>query len=529
MVPPAGTSALLVRARVRGVVRVRARAQSATAGRTEQGKSTWARRSTINGNRNDPRTKDLTDGLALQRTLDRAEESQTARPADPYQLSVDVERIRAAYQEIGYFEVDVKGEIAHRDETDKLAQTVVFTIKEGRRAKAIIVIDGLPPEVSQVTARGVIELKEGMPFDYDMYDDAKEPLLALVQDAGYARADLQAEVLADKAHAQATVRYVFDPGPKCTFGALNFAGVSGQLADAIVRRTRFNRGARRYSQEQDHEDAERSIYQIGRFSSVRIEPDRSGDGTVIPVKITVVMASRYESKLGGGFGTEPLTYEVRARAAISAAGIPGELWNAALDVRPAYTVDHSFGNPEPKVKLLATLSRMDLFALIKGTLELGYDYLVYEAYTSAGAHSRISFGGPLGVEWINAQVGWFFEQLAFPSVNNNLVTMDQPLVHALGLDTDERVGRFEAAISFSTGRDDPLDAHSGWYLDLHGAVRDEVRRESLFTRTSSCGRRRGCTSRPEKLVEQFGLRVRRPGWGNSRLAARLRVDAHDPR
>lgn len=470
----------------------------------------------LKGNRNVP-SEELLDGLALQRSFERAEETGNSRPADPYQLSVDVDRLRVYYQKLGYFAVDVKGEITHPFKQNTFAQVVVFTITEGKRAKNILVFDGLPPEVPEAEARAAIEIKEGAPFDYDDYDDAKDPLALLVQNAGYAHVDVQAEVLADKANAQATVRYVFDPGPRCTFGALSFSGVSGELAGAIERRMHFTAGDV-YSADKITK-TQQDIYAIGRFSSVRVEPDRNAEGNVVPIKVTVVMASRYESKLGGGVGTEPATYEVRGRAAISAAGIPGELWNAALDVRPAYTVDHSFGSPEPKVKLLATLSRMDVYDLIKGALELGYDYLVFEAYTSAGAHARLSFSGPIFVNWIQGSAGYYFGQFAFPTVADSLHMQDPELERRLGLDTDERIGKLEGAVSFD-GRDDKLDPHSGWYLDLHGGwARSAFLSQFDYVELRPEAR---LYFAPEKLVERFGAEL--PSWlGKLTLAGRLRV------
>lgn len=397
-------------------------------------------------------TDDLIDGLLLHRT----EESR--RPLDPYQQSVDADRIRAAYQKLGYFGVDVKSGVKR----DGLAQTATFAITEGKRAKSILVFDGLPPEVPEPVARALVELKDGAPFDYDLYDDAKQPLLTLIQNAGYAHAQMDAEVLADKTHAQATVRFVIDTGPACTFGAVSIVGVDGQLAEAIRERVAFRTGER-YSA-QALIDTQREIYLLGRFSNARVEPDRSG-AELVPVKIVVVPANRYESKLGGGFGYEPLTYEVRARASLSAAGIPGPLWNAAVDFRPAYTLDHKFEQPEPKIRVLGTLSRQDLGrTYLKGELELGFDYLTLEAFTSYGPHARLAASGPLGYRWLQLRVGWVIEKLAFQNIATAIVKKPDDKTY-YGLDRSERLGYFEAALAADL-RDDPLSPRKGAYVGV---------------------------------------------------------------
>jgi translocation and assembly module TamA len=402
---------------------------------------------------------ELLDGLALHRV------EETGRALDPYQLTIDTERIRAAYQQLGFFSVEVKSTVRHTG-PGNLAEIAVFEIVEGPRAKTAVVIDGLPADVSPREARRIVKLKDDGPFDYDAFDDAKQPLLTLVEDAGYAHVDMTAEVLADKAHARATVRYVFDAGPICRFGAISIVGIDGPLADAIRARLSLAEGDRYSSAAMS--DAQRAIYELGRFSSARVEADRTGD-TVIPVKITVVEASHYESKLGGGFGYEPLTLEARARASITAAGIPGPLWNAGLDFRPAYTVDHKFGNPEPKVSILGTLSRLDLFApFIRGDIELGYQYLTVEAYTSRGAHARLGLQMPLGYRWLTLRVGWLLEQLKFSKITPDALEMDDAALMRFGLDQSERLGEFQQAISADL-RDDPNQPTRGTYLELRVA------------------------------------------------------------
>jgi outer membrane protein assembly factor BamA len=391
---------------------------------------------------------------------DRA--NQAERQVDPYQLNVDTDRILAAYQKLGYFKAKVVSRVDHTG----AAQHVVFKVTEGPRATVQIVITGLPPDVSEAKVRDLIALRDGAPFDYDVYDDAKQPLLSLLENSGYAHVQLDAVVLADPGKAHATLRYAFEAGPRCTFGPPSINGVEGALADAIIGRLTFREGER-YSATALAETT-RAINEIGRFSSVRVEPDQDKTLTVIPVKIAVALATRYELKLGGGFGYEPLTLEVRGRAGFSAASWPCALCTFAVDAKPAATVDHSFANPEPKLVLLATITWIDFLGVPHLTFgpEVGLDYVTVEAYTWIGEHARIGLSRPLfaSVPWITWRFGVLAEWLQFTGIAAPIIA-DPETQHDLGLDQDQRVIPLQLDLKIDH-RDNPIEPRYGFYLDL---------------------------------------------------------------
>src|SRR5262245_52170727 len=109
----------------------------------------------------------LVAGLALHRA------QNAGRELDPYLVPVDAERIRGRYLRLGYLDVDVRSRVERKGN----AATVTYTIEEGPRAKTKVVIDGLPAGVSQTEVRAKLKLADGAPFDYEVYDAAKEPLL----------------------------------------------------------------------------------------------------------------------------------------------------------------------------------------------------------------------------------------------------------------------------------------------------------------------------------------------------------------
>src|SRR5262249_8422709 len=112
---------------------------------------------------------DLLPALALKRN------AENERAIDDYQLQLDIQRITKAFQKLGYFNVDVKTRL------DKVpnsgAGTLVFVVNQGKQATTHIELSGLPSDVALADALHAIEVREGKPFVYDQFDDAKGPLL----------------------------------------------------------------------------------------------------------------------------------------------------------------------------------------------------------------------------------------------------------------------------------------------------------------------------------------------------------------
>jgi translocation and assembly module TamA len=395
-------------------------------------------------------TDDLVPGLALDRAR------RDGHPADPYQLSLDIQRIKNAYTRLGFFDAKVDGQI----DRDDNAETVVFTVLEGPRLHARVEIVGLPPEVSEAKARKLIALRDGAPFDYELYDDAKEPLKLLVEEAGYAHVDLYAAVTVDKSRGVAVASYALDPGDRARFGDIKIVGATGELLDAIEVRRTFGAGET-YSP-RALVATQRAISELGRFSSVRIEVDRT-QGKVVPVTITVSPADRHELRLGAGAGYEPLTYELRARGGYYYVPADYPLWTLAADGRLAETWNHDLEDPKTKLRVLTTAQRYDfLRPRMTGDIGVGFDYLTVEAYTSTGPQLRLGVGSPLGARWLTARAGWAFSYLDFTDIS---AVLDPVTRRALGLGGNERLGTFEQAV-IADLRDDPIAPHKGGFVSL---------------------------------------------------------------
>jgi translocation and assembly module TamA len=397
-------------------------------------------------------SKDLRDGLALRRV-----QKQGASP-DPYLVVVDGQRIRGEYLRRGFLEVDVRSRVErHGDQT-----VVIYTVQEGPRAKTRVLITGLPkddPDLS-TRVRKTLKIDDGDYFTYEPYDDAKEKMLGVVEDAGYAHAQLNAHVIADRANHEAVIHLQYELGPKCRFGTVDVSGVSGELADAVRARVAFEPG-QQYSAAKIAQ-TQRNLYDMRRFSTVRILPDKS-DGDVVNVRISVSRATRNELALGGGLGMDPATYEVRGRTGYTKLGWPFPLTDLAIDLRPAYAMLRDGSGYEPRIRALASLRRMDLFhPFVTGVVEGGYNYLTDWGWTYFGPQARLGLESPLFTKALRGRIGWEIERDDFSHISP---LIDPQLQMELGLDGPERVGMYSQAISLDL-RDNPIEPRLGAFAEV---------------------------------------------------------------
>ncbi len=407
-------------------------------------------------------TDALVRGLALHRT------QQGGRAIDEYQLSLDVQRISSAYQRRGFLSVKVEPRVERKGD----AATLIFKITEGPQAKATVDITGLPPEVSIDEARALVPLEDGAYFSYAAYDAGKAPILALVENAGYAHAQLDASVLANPANNRAILRYAIDPGPRVTYGSIEVVGADGPLAEAIRGRSVIQPGDT-YSSTAIGQ-TQQAVYGIGLFTSVRVDVDRAGLATIVPVKITVAKAKQNELRMGGGLGLDTATYQARARISYSHVGWPSPLTKLGVELRPAYTVprndcqvdDVTDCDFQLRARLIGTVNQQDIFVRgLNGEVTGGLDYLTLEAYTMQGARLKVGLDLPLLLRRLHAQIGWQLLGYGFDSFNPAL---DETTKREIGVDHFARVGAFTQGVSIDF-RDDPVSPKLGAYAEVQVA------------------------------------------------------------
>jgi len=398
------------------------------------------------------KSKDLREGLALRRV------QKLGATPDPYLVVVDGQRVRGQYLRRGFLEVNVRSRVErHGDKT-----TVIYTIQEGPRATTRVLITGLPTDDPALykKVRDTLPIEDGAEFSYQSYDEAKEKMLGVIEDAGYARAQLDAHVIADRANHMAIIHLEYEIGPKCKFGTIDVSGVSGELADAVRARVAFEPG-QQYSSAAIA-NTQRNLYDMRRFSTVRVLPDK-GDGDTINVRISLARSTRNELTLGGGLGMDPATYEVRARTGYSKVGWPFPLTDVTVDLRPAYAMLRDRSGYVPRIRALTTLRRIDLFQpFVTGSAEAGYNYLTVEAYTNYGPVARLGIESPLFTKRLRLRAGW---ELAYYDFRDISPLIDPALQMALGLDHPERNGIYTQTLSLDL-RDNPIEPRFGAFAEV---------------------------------------------------------------
>lgn len=399
------------------------------------------------------KTKDLTAGLALQRVR-----KQGGSP-DPYLVVIDGNRIKGEYIRRGYLEVDVRSRVERHGDATK----AIYTVFEGPRAKTRVLITGIPtndPDLTVQMVRDALPIKDGQPFEYQPYDESKERMLGIIEDAGYARAELDAHVVVDRSLHEAIIHLEYHVGPKCTFGSIDVLGLDGELLDAVKARVTFKEGDQ-YSSKAIAA-TQRAIYDMHRFSMVRVLPDKSG-GNQVRVRISVARSARNELVAGGGVGMDPATYEVRARTGYTILDYPFPLFDTSVDMRPAYAMLRDGSGYEPRIRALGTVRRIDMFRpYITGEVQGGYNYLTVEAYTSYGPLARLGVESPLFTHVLRGRVGWSIERLDFRGISP---VIDPMMQMQLGLDGTQQVGMYSQSLALDL-RDNPIEPTFGLYSEV---------------------------------------------------------------
>ena len=244
---------------------------------------------------------------------------EPGRAPDPYLVVVDGQRIPGEYLRRGFLEVDVRSRVERHGD----ATTVIYTIAEGPRADTTSMITGLPandPELTEAKVRDALPLKDGEPFSYEPYDEAKEQMLGIIEDAGYAHAKLNAHVVVDRVNHEAIIHLDYDLGPEVQFGTVDDHRASTCRArDAVRARVAFEPA----SSTRRPRSPRRSASSTTCTGSRRCAscPTRA---TATPSTFASRCRTQraHELALGGGVGMDPTTYEVRGRTGYSIVGWP---------------------------------------------------------------------------------------------------------------------------------------------------------------------------------------------------------------
>lgn len=230
---------------------------------------------------------------------------------DPAIFDVERERIERWYNARGYYDarvIDVKTFVDDKEVNPEECQgegsqcelKLVVRLKEGKPTyidKVELTTDTPLPDELMERLREALVLKKGKKIDEHHYEADKKRLEQLLLEGSYARAKVSGRVLIDRNRRMAYVEYHVEAGPPCVFGTFT---VEGQLEDVpvplLVDAANIPTGEP-FNQE-DVDDAQRAIFALNVFSSVRIE--RRGEGRVVDL-VAIVQRGRVTT-LSAGVG-----------------------------------------------------------------------------------------------------------------------------------------------------------------------------------------------------------------------------------
>lgn len=228
-------------------------------------------------------------------------------------LERDLERIERFYRARGYYEARIVA--ARVVELGNHRVRVVVDVAEGpqvlipaaSQGEFGVALTGLEAVVDgQLVARLLAQApRSGRALDERRYDSAKRAMRAILQNAGFAFARVEGRVEVDLPSHTARIDLKLIPGPAARFGPIRLTGLESLPRLPIVQNLEIQEGDP-YS-ESAVADARRALINLGVFSSVVVEVDRSSpDTALVPVAFHVREAPPRTLRLGGGVKLDAL-------------------------------------------------------------------------------------------------------------------------------------------------------------------------------------------------------------------------------
>ncbi|MET0389167.1 MAG: BamA/TamA family outer membrane protein [Polyangiales bacterium] len=230
---------------------------------------------------------------------------------DPAIFDVERERIERWYHARGYYDahvLSVKTFVGDKPvdpnechgEGSECELKILVKLEEGAPTYVdrvdITSKTPLPPLLLEQLRKALI-MRRGQRLDETDYDADKETLTNALVEASYARSTVTGHVTVDRNRRTAHVEYQIDPGPPCVFGTMTIEGAQDDVPVLLlIQAANIPRGAPYEQSVVD--DAQRAIFGLNVFSSVRIE--RRGEGKVVDL-VAIVQRGRV-TRLSAGLG-----------------------------------------------------------------------------------------------------------------------------------------------------------------------------------------------------------------------------------
>ncbi len=357
-------------------------------------------------------------------------------------LEHDSEALRAALQDRGYAQAQVKSEVSLSP--DQRAAFVTFLLTPGapfRFGQVALDGDPLPPGVDDSS----LALTQGAPFRRSDVNTAVQGLTLALQDQGYAFADVQPIVDLHPEEGTADLTLRVETGPRADVQRIDITG-NTHTRDAVIRRELLLVEGEPFSRTRLEQSVAR-LRALDLFAKVETRVERLPDGAA-RVVVEVEEKKTGEYRFGVGYASVDnaiLTGRITERNLFGrgqAASAMAQYSSLRLVFEASFTEPYLLGVP---VALTPTAyrSRYDYFSFVRTATGAS----AIAAYRFGGAGSSLErLVGTLGYVFERVDVGLAPEfaeeaaQLAFRDGRTSLVRLglvwdsrDNPLLAARGL------------------------------------------------------------------------------------------------
>ncbi|MDB4964963.1 MAG: hypothetical protein JWN44_652 [Myxococcales bacterium] len=394
---------------------------------------------------------------------------------DPFTVDSDRYRIEAYYQTHGYFgasvlSADVTPHLGSADAP--ISVDVKFTVEEGVPTH-VEAVEVLGLEALGKTGEKLIHdlqrrLKPGAVFNYDIYATEKAALEKALQGLGYAWARVDGTVGVNRDAMLARFKLTTTLGPLARYGQVRVDGAVRVSPRLIALHTGIRAGDRYRPEEV--EDARGQIYNLGTFSSVRVEIAHApGHPEVADLVVTVQETTFNEVRVGGGVGLEEQRTDAHASVTYARHNWLGGLRTLRLRIEPAYVAIPAFWNVQrqgPALTAEAQLTQPDvIWPLTQLRLTLGYDVGIEYPYQYHGPRAQLGMSRGFWRDRVRVGLSYNFQLLNFFNTDPTLLADPAQTGQVFGYVNPYRLGWWQEDFALDL-RDRPLDAHKGGYVGL---------------------------------------------------------------
>ena len=220
---------------------------------------------------------------------------------NPPTLQEDLQRLQKYYFDRGFLDAKARLEKVEEDPETNTVQ-IVIAIAEGSptHVKAVQLAGTIPPELAaEQDLLAQLPLRPQERITKAAFDQSKDLLVARLQEAGYARAQVVPWTEVETTTHEAGVTFTLQPGARTTFGSITVKGAE-QVKERAIRRKITIREGDIYSAKAITASAD-AIYDLGMFQAVTpralnlAEPDT-------PLNIAFEVRERQPRSVQAGIG-----------------------------------------------------------------------------------------------------------------------------------------------------------------------------------------------------------------------------------